>query len=386
MSVRDAKDIMTGKAKKQDDDGVVVGLPGAEEEVSTYRPIDLSSVSTEPVIADLLEREDAVSLFYRGRINWLFGQPESGKTWVASLVAKQVLDAGGTVAWFDMEDTPQTFLERMTSLGVDRAVIIDQERVRYAQPHEPLFSGDRVWAKNAGEIAAFMAWGPDLVVFDACAESMSLEGKSISNNDDVTDWITKVIKPWTHVGSAVLVIDHLPKSDENRNDRYPIGGQHKLSGLDGSAIRTNMVQKFGRNMGSTDEVLRGIVRLTVTKDRSGGVRGPIIQNGGDDPDAAGELVLDIQSNGAIGAHIREADRSQLERKEQYAAEVIKDVITVLTEVGELSGNALFAALTSEPFNWQLGKDKVRGFLDLGVSKGWIAVEDGPRNSKMYRTR
>lgn len=213
-----------------------------------------------------------------------------------------------------MEDTPQTFLERMTSLGVDRAVVIGQERVRYAQPHEPLFSGDKIWAKNAGEIEAFKAWGPDLVVFDACAESMSLEGKSISNNDDVTDWITKVIRPWTHVGAAVLVIDHLPKSDENRNDRYPIGGQHKLPGLDGSAIRTNMVRKFGRNMGSTNEVLRGVVRLTVTKDRSGGVRGPIIQNGGDDPDAAGELVLDIQSNGAIGAFIREADASQLERK------------------------------------------------------------------------
>ena len=364
---------------------VLVDDFGAEEQVSSYRPIDLSTVTNEPVIADLLDREDGVSLFYRGRINWLFGQPESGKTWVAALVAKQVLEAGGTVAWFDMEDTPQTFLERMTSLGVDRAVVIDQERVRYAQPHEPLFSGDKIWAKNAGEIEGFKAWGPDLVVFDACAESMSLEGKSISNNDDVTDWITKVIRPWTHVGAAVLVIDHLPKSDENRNDRYPIGGQHKLSGLDGSAIRTNMVQKFGRNMGSTDEVLRGIVRLTVTKDRSGGVRGPIIQNGGDDPDAAGELVLDIQSNGAIGAFIREADASQLERKEQYAAEVIKDVITVLNEVGVSSGNAVFAALTSEPFSWRLGKEKVKGFLELGVAKGWISVEDGPRNARLYST-
>ena len=65
----------------------VVELPGADERVSSYRPVDLSTVSTDPIVADMLEREDGVHLFYRGRINWLFGQPESGKTWVAALVA-----------------------------------------------------------------------------------------------------------------------------------------------------------------------------------------------------------------------------------------------------------------------------------------------------------
>ena len=69
----------------------------------------------------------------------------------------------------------------------------------------------------------------------------------------------------------------------------------------------------------------------------------------------------------------------------YAAEVIKDVITVLNEVGVSSGNAVFAALTSEPFSWRLGKEKVKGFLELGVAKGWISVEDGPRNAKLYST-
>ena len=210
----------------------VVELPGAEERVSSYRPVDLSTVSTEPIVADMLEREDGVHLFYRGRINWLFGQPESGKTWVAALVAKQIIEAGGRVLWLDMEDLPQTFLERMTSLGIDRAEIIDQDRVRYVQPREPLFTNGKAWADNLAEREALMAWGPDLVVFDACAESMGIEGMSVSSNDDVAEWMAHVIRPWTDVGSAVLVLDHLPKSNDNVGDRFPIGGQHKLAGLD----------------------------------------------------------------------------------------------------------------------------------------------------------
>ena len=361
----------------------VVELPGADERVSSYRPVDLSTVSTDPIVADMLEREDGVHLFYRGRINWLFGQPESGKTWVAALVAKQILESGGKVVWFDMEDTPQTFLKRMTSLGIDRAVVIDQDRVRYAQPQEPLFSGDKVWEKNSAEIEAFKAWRPDLVVFDACAESMSLEGKSISSNDDVTDWITKIIRPWTYLGAAVLVIDHLPKSDENRNDRYPIGGQHKLSGLDGSSIRTNMVQKFGRNV-STNDAIRGIVRLTVTKDRSGGVRGPIIQSGSEDPDAAGELVLDVHPNGSIGAFIREDGEGQTERREAGSAEIVHDVTAILREIGPQGFRAIYAAIKDDPYSRKLGQGTLRGALELGVAKGWLTREEGPNRSTLYR--
>ena len=357
----------------------VVELPGADERVSSYRPVDLSTVSIEPIEADMLEREDGVHLFYRGRINWLFGQPESGKTWVAALVAKQILEAGGRVLWLDMEDLPQTFLERMTSLGIDRAEVIDQDRVRYVQPREPLFTNGKAWADNLAEREALMAWRPDLVVFDACAESMGIEGKSVTSNDDVAEWMAHVIRPWTDVGSAVLVLDHLPKSNDNAGDRYPIGGQHKLAGLDGTAIRAKITQKFGRHSGSTNEPERGVIELTVTKDRSGGVRGKI-----GNTDGAGELVLDVHPNGSIGAFIREAGEGQAERREAGSAEIVHDVTAILREIGPQTFRAIYAAIKDDPYSRKLGKDTLRGALEIGVSKGWLTREEGPNRSTLYR--
>lgn len=360
----------------------VVAMPGADEQVSSYRPVDLSTVSTEPIESDLLEREDGVHLFYRGRINWLFGQPASGKTWVALVAAKQVLDAGGRVLWLDMEDIPQTFLERMTSLGIDRAVVIDQERVRYVQPREPLFSHGKAWTNNLAERSALMAWRPDLVVFDACAESMGLEGASITSNDDVNEWMMNVIRPWTYIGSAVLVLDHLPKSNDNALDRYPIGGGHKLASLDGSSIRTRIIQNFGRNVG-TSETIRGVIELYVTKDRSGAVEGAILASGSLDSKAAGELVLDIHPNGGVGAFIRQAGESQTERMEQGNADIVADVQDILQELGPLGFRAIYAAIKDEPYGRKLGQATFRGALEFGEAKGWLTVEQGPNRSTLY---
>jgi len=355
-------------------------LPGAGERPQgwSYRPVDLSNVSTDPVVADLLEREDGVHLFYRGRINWLFGQPESGKTWVAALVAKQVLEAGGRVLWLDMEDLPQTFLERMTSLGIDRAVAIDQDRVRYVQPQEPLFTNGKAWTSNLAEVNALREWRPDLVVFDACAESMGIEGKSVTSNDDVAEWMAHVIRPWQHIGAAVLVLDHLPKSNDNAGDRYPIGGQHKLAGLDGSAIRARITQRFGRHPGGTPEPIRGVVELTVTKDRSGGVRGQL-----GNTDGAGELVLDVHPNGSVGSFIREAGEAQAERIEAGNADIVADVQDIIRELGPSGLNALFAAIKDEPYGRKLGHRTLKGALDVGVSKGWLTIEHGPNRSTLY---
>ena len=372
-----AKDIMSGDQPMPDDN--VVALPGADERVSSYRPVDLSTVSTDPIVADLLEREDGVHLFYRGRINWLFGQPESGKTWVAVLLAKQVIEAGGRVLWVDMEDLPQTFLERMTSLGLDRAEVIDQERVRYVQPREPLFTNGKAWADNLAERESLMAWAPDLVVFDACAESMGIEGMSVTSNDDVAEWMAHVIRPWTDVGSAVLVLDHLPKSNDNVADRYPIGGQHKLASLDGTAIRAKITQNFGRHLGGTDDPIRGVIELTVTKDRSGGVRGQL-----GNTDGAGELVLDVHPNGGIGAFIREAGEAQAERKAAGTAEIIGDVQQILRELGPLGFRAIYSAIRDDPYGRTLGQPTLRGALEFGVAKGWLTVEDGPNRSTLYQ--
>jgi hypothetical protein len=223
-----------------------------------------------------------------------------------------------------------------------------------------------------------MAWAPDLVVFDACAESMGIEGMSVTSNDDVAEWMAHVIRPWTDVGSAVLVLDHLPKSNDNVADRFPIGGQHKLAGLDGTAIRAKITQNFGRHPGGTDEPVRGVIELTVTKDRSGGVRGQL-----GNTDGAGELVLDVHPTGGIGAFIREAGEGQAERKAAGNADIIGDVQQILRELGPNGFRVIYAAIKDDPYGRALGQGTLRAALEYGVAKGWLTVEDGPNRSTVY---
>jgi hypothetical protein len=48
----------------------------------------------EPPTPDYLNREDGHNLFYRGTVNILFGDPESGKSWVALAACQEALSAG----------------------------------------------------------------------------------------------------------------------------------------------------------------------------------------------------------------------------------------------------------------------------------------------------
>ena len=68
----------------------------------------------------------------------------------------------------------------------------------------------------------------NLVVIDA-AESSGCP----SDGAQVNDWLAKVVTPWrkTHVDAGVSVLDHIPKTKDNRPDG-PIGSQRKMAAVD----------------------------------------------------------------------------------------------------------------------------------------------------------
>jgi hypothetical protein len=45
----------------------------------------------EPPAPELLRRTDGNAMFYKGQVNMLFGEPESGKTWVALAAVSEAL-------------------------------------------------------------------------------------------------------------------------------------------------------------------------------------------------------------------------------------------------------------------------------------------------------
>lgn len=76
----------------------------------------------------ILVRDDQKALFYGGKRNAIFGAYESGKTFVALLSAKEVLE-GGKVVWIDFEDSPRSVASRLLALGIDEGAVL--ERFRY---------------------------------------------------------------------------------------------------------------------------------------------------------------------------------------------------------------------------------------------------------------
>jgi len=225
--------------------------PSSWEEISLAAVLAGDQEDGKPTI---LTRSDGVGLIYSGRLHMIAGEPESGKGWLACHATAEQLAAGHHTAYFDHEDVPATVVGRLRDLGVSAADIL--ERFHYVRPEEPL--PDRAY------IDRLLDFEPTLVVVDGLTEALALEGLELKDNSDIARYIARVARPLKHAGAAVALIDHVTKDRETRG-RFAIGAQHKLAAVDVS-YRLDVLEPFGRER-------EGLVKVTVTKDRAGYVRG-----------------------------------------------------------------------------------------------------------------
>jgi hypothetical protein len=140
-------------------------------ERTSWWPRDLAGVMAgddpEPE-PEFLQRLDEVALFYRGKVNGLIGESESGKTWVALLAVLQALRAGQRVLYLDFEDTAPGIIARLRSMGASDP---DLSALRYISPDEDLAGDAR---RDLGE--AITDHEPELVVLDGFNAAMTLLG------------------------------------------------------------------------------------------------------------------------------------------------------------------------------------------------------------------
>ena len=174
----------------------------------------------------LLKRQDGATILYVGKLNWLFGIPGSGKSWVAIIAANEAILCGGRVLIMDYEDSKATFQRRAALIGLNPALHADN--MIYAAPG--LTGSPTARAEAQQWLADAMDASMSLVVIDS-AESSGCP----SDGDNVNPWIGKMVQPWRDVGTGVLVIDHQPKRSEDR-PLGPIGSQRKLAAVDGAAL------------------------------------------------------------------------------------------------------------------------------------------------------
>ena len=121
-------------------------------------PVTDEERELEPAV---LTTSDGQTLFYQGRVNSLFGQPGTCKTWIAMLAARQAMEQDLRVLWWDHEDRPATLAARARTIGALEP-FQDPERFAYVLPS---ITED---AEAIGRAAAWVSGG--LVIIDA-AES-----------------------------------------------------------------------------------------------------------------------------------------------------------------------------------------------------------------------
>lgn len=221
---------------------------------------DLAAVIAGGVTAptpDTLRRNDGHALAYSGHVNVIYGDPETGKTWVALAAATEAINHGGKALILDMDNNgPGPTVHRLRHLGLDDDAITDPDRLRYAAP------------ESAGELQAVAndaaEWKPSVVVVDSVGDLMATLGLDSNNNDDYTRAHHLYALPYARAGAAVILIDHIAKAGASRS-YGAAGAMSKRKAIDGVSLLAERVGEFAPGVG-------GVCKLRVMKDRQGGVR------------------------------------------------------------------------------------------------------------------
>jgi len=225
-------------------------------------------------------RTDGEHLFYEGQVNVIFGDPESGKTWLALFAAAEALKNGQPVAFLDMDHNGLgATVERMRILGVGDAALVDPGVFRYVEPDDE--------QHLAAIVAALVRWQPAVAVVDSVGELLPLLGMSSNSPDDFTVAHAKALKPLARAGACVLAIDHLAKNTESRK-AGPTGTAAKRRAVGGVSLRVVALDQFTPGRG-------GKAALSVNKDRHGAVRA-VCPTGTREP-SAGVFVMDTDDLG-----------------------------------------------------------------------------------------
>jgi hypothetical protein len=326
----------------------MVQLHNEEGEVieSSWIPKQLSEIDLEDENPPtMLRREDGNCLLYSGKINAIFGESESGKTWLALEAIRQELEKNNIVFYLDFEDSARGILNRLKTMQVPTEKF---KFFRYANPDQAIEPGVAELMRT--EIMAYL---PTLIVVDGVNAAMNLMNLDLEKNKDATTFSQTVLRPLRVGGAGILTIDHVTKSKDNRGN-YAIGAQAKRADIDGAAFAVSVSLPFGRG-------IDGALDITCTKDRPGFVRAIC-------PDAKTVGVANVRSvgDGQISVSIS-GGAIKISTKEQKM-EAVSDL---LNRVGyEMGRNQIAEHLREQRI--PVANDELKTVLDALVAGHFIS--------------
>lgn len=334
----------------------------------TWGAQDLRSVldgSYKPPQPTVGRRDDGVGLFYPGRMNSVASESEAGKTWFALIACLQELNDGNHVLYLDFEDDAGGVVGRLLCLGANPAVVL--ERFHYVRPENSPSDIDLI------DLAAILDHEPTLAVVDGVTEGMSLFGLELKDNTDIAKFGRQLLRPLMNSGAAVVTLDHVVKSSEQRG-RYSIGGVHKLNGLNGVMYMLENRRPFG--IGVT-----GKSTIRVAKDRPGQIR----KNGLSHSTGMhwyADLVVKSESQEFAEAHLyapiqRDEEDREANEEQQRVNALKRKVLDALTGAREpLTGKGIDDRVQGRAAD-------IRKAVAALVDEGRINTASGPRGATLH---
>ena len=186
-------------------------------------------VDLTPTLA-VLERVDGGMVLPACKLNWVYGLPGSGKSFFSEIAMIEAVLRGGRAFYLDYEDSKKTFHQRAAILGFNPNAYADS----FKYIHGGIADYPKAQADALREEAiAWLLDAPDPAMNQVIIDAAESSGCP-SDGSPVNDWLKEVVFPWRDpiVNAGVLVVDHIPKTKDNRPDG-PIGSQRKLAATDG---------------------------------------------------------------------------------------------------------------------------------------------------------
>lgn len=251
---------------------------------SSWRFEDLTQLASGvelPPTPTVFQREDGQGLFYRGAVNDLHGEPGCGKSMIAQIAAAQELKSSHDVIYIDYEDSARNVVKRLLLLGVTGEQIV--AHFHYVRPSAKPSSPTSLdgWRETLD-----YADTATLAVIDGVTSCLAYAGLDSNSGDDIAAWYNTMPRLISACGPAVVLIDHVVKSKDNRG-RYAGGSMQKLALIDGISYSVDMTKPVGKGV-------RGVIVIKSGKDR----------------------ISEIEEHCAVswdsnGSHLREAARIEI---------------------------------------------------------------------------
>lgn len=314
----------------------------------------------------ICRRADGASLFYAGKVNGIFGDPECGKTWLAQAAIIETLLNGGTTAMVDVDHNgPHHTAARLLLLGADLAdrqdllkLLADPNRFRYYQPDD----GQQLRAA----IDDLTNRAPDVLLIDSIGEAIPMYGANTNDGDEITNAMRHICTRPADAGSCVITIDHLPKSAEARSTGYAIGSIAKKRMIRGAYIRAEARVQPAPGQ-------RGLITLRIEKDTAGELRKT--SGGG----YAGTFTLDSTRSETHGITAWSIGREEAPKNDDGTFRPTK-LMEAISRYVEDNDQCTQRDIESDV----PGKSSyLRTALKLLIHEGFISTVPGPRNSRRH---